>query len=157
MATPKKLKSEILRSAALEIATAAGRELKRIPVRQLLYETPSGETVRLRTNNDRCLMTATSSVDRDRAKLDIDGTDFVLFGVPVEKRGTDLVEAYLVPTQVAVTAIKDSHKAWLEAGGSTKGANRTWAIWLDKSVPTSDMYAEKWHAYRLGQLEITTS
>lgn len=100
-------------------------------------------------------MTTATSTDMDQAKLDIEGADFLLFGVPVTKRGSESVEAYLIPMLVAVSSVLQSHKSWLESGGSTKGANTTPAIWLDKVLPTSDKFAEKWSTYRLGSRVIT--
>jgi hypothetical protein len=148
----RKSKKDDLRATTLEIATTAGYQLRRRPGRSLIFDLPDGRTVRLRTSSHRCLQITTTSPDMDNAKLDIEGADLLLFGATETKHETSAVEAYLVPTHVAATAVRSAHKAWLAAGAASKGSNSKPAIWFDKALPTSDMFSEKWAKYRIGRL-----
>ena len=125
-----------LRAATLEIAAATGYPLRRRPGRSLIFELPDGRTFRLRTSSHRCLQITATSPDMDKAKLDIEGADFLLFGATETKDKSSPVEAYLVPMQVAAAAVRSAHKAWLVAGAASKGSNNKPAIWLDRALPT---------------------
>jgi hypothetical protein len=139
-----------LRATALEIAAEAGWKLLRRPGPRLLFSTPEGKQVRLRVSNDRALQTKASGPDPGRARLDIAGADFLLFGVPTTRHGTSEVEAYLVPIPIAVDTVLNCHQRWLNEGARTKGTNKTFVIWLDDGPSTSDKYSDKWSQYRLG-------
>ena len=135
--------------------------------RAKIYKFQNGETVRVRTCNDHILVVVASSPDIENATLNIEGTDKLLIVMPeIERTEGDLL-AYLVPTEVAVRAIKESHLAWLQSNPKTKGKNTTWNLWFDTDYDGAEArdfkhsYATKWSQYRLegtvSSLEIENS
>ena len=152
----QKLSRSYLRWATLEIAAKAGLSLSRVPGRQLIYQSSSGWFVRLRCNNDRCLVTTATCPSLTQAKLDIAGADFLLFGAPVTRRGTEAVEAYLVPIGIAIFAVKSSQKSKGRRGASEPSATKP-AIWLDRKLPPADRFSERWSRYRIGSLHLAAA
>jgi hypothetical protein len=132
----------------------SGRPLvRKAHERGKVYLLPDGKTVRVRTNNDRCLITHSDLPEAD-GRLDIEGTNFLLIVMPKEKRKAGDVFAYFVRTADAVRAVRRAHKTWTEGPNNTRGDNRTPAIWFDcTSVGPSSDFAEKWKKYRLEVLE----
>lgn len=147
-------RTDKIRNATLMIAAEAGHKLNRRQGRALVYGLPDGRTVRLRTTTHRCLQVTATSPDMDRAALDIEGVDFLLFGATESGGDTDTVEAYLIPSDIAAADVRAAHKAWLAAGATTKGENLKPAIWLDRAIPTSDKFSMKWAKYRIGTTTI---
>ena len=123
--------------------------------RARIYKFQNDETVRVRTCNDHILVVVASSPDIENAKLNIEGTDHLLIAMPAIERTDGDILAYLVPTEVAVKAIKESHRAWLQSNPKTKGKNTTWNLWFDTDydgMEARDLkhsYATKWRKYRL--------
>lgn len=146
-----KLKSDVLRSAALQIAEQSGRPLRRDPsqARRHAYLDPTERLVLLRTSNDRVLTVRASSTIPREADLDIDGCDILFISMPTEKRGTAEIEAYWIPSEVAASALKRAHQTWLDGNPSTMHDNKTYSIWFDEVTGESGMFREKWSAYRL--------
>lgn len=64
------------------------------------------------------------------------------------------MEAYVVPVPLAASAVKAAHKAWQESGGTSNDTNTAPAIWLDKALPTSDRFVEKWTKFQLGSTPV---
>ena len=93
------------------------------------YALPNGETVRVRTCNDHVLVALAASA-RKGAALNIEGTDHLLVVMPEIPRTGGSVIAYLVPTEIAVEAVRTTHADWLASNPNTKGKNRTWNIWF---------------------------
>src|SRR5262249_12907070 len=117
--------------------------------RSMLYGTPSGQTVRVRTCNDHVLV-AVAEGSSPETKLNIEGTDFVLIVMPETPRSPGPVAAYFVPTSVVTEAMRSSHRNWLASNPSTHGENKARAIWFDDNAPpTSNGFAKKWANYRL--------
>lgn len=138
---------------------AAGLELMRMnakPVqkvesrgRSMIYAMANGETVRVRTCNDHVLIVVADRPTED-AKLNIEGTDWVLIVMPVVERSAGEVLAYLVPSKVAAEEARKTHKAWLASAPGTKGSNTTWNLWFRSDAPDkANDYAVKWQQYRL--------
>lgn len=115
----------------------------------MLYQLASRETVRVRTCNDHLLVVLADREAED-AKLNIEGTDFLLVVMPETPREFGPVMAYLVPTPVAVEAARTTHREWLASRPNTKGDNRTWNLWFDDAGPAkANGFAKKWGRYRL--------
>lgn len=151
-----KLSTETLRHAALEIMRRAGKTLVHDPSRKgQIYSMATGETVRLRTSSDRNLTCKSTHPDLGAGKLDIEGTELLVFAVPTAKRGMSRVEAFCIPTDAAVKAIKDAHVFWLKHLGQSRGANFTPALTLDNrpSGQTATLQ-EIWSSYKIGELRL---
>ena len=123
--------------------------------RARIYEFQNGETVRVRTCNVHKLVTHASSPDIESAKLNIEGTDYLLNVMPAIEWTDGEILAYLIPTEVAVKAVKESHRAWLQSNPKTKGNNTVWNLWFDTNYDGMEarnlkhLYAIKWRKYRL--------
>jgi hypothetical protein len=157
LAEPKVPNTELLQ-AGLSLMEQAGSPLKRIESkgRSMIYRTPDGQTVRVRTCNDHVLVTLADSPS-PQAALNIEGTDRLLIVMPETPRARGFIVAYLVPTEVAVQAVRETHEDWLASNPKTKGENRTWNIWFDDSGPAkASGFARKWAEYRLaGSVDVS--
>jgi hypothetical protein len=150
MGTPKVPNDELVQ-AGLRLMEQNGQPLQRVAAkgRAMIYRTPDGKTVRARTCNDHVLVVAADSPDPE-AKLNIEGTDSILIVMPEIPRSPGPVMAFFIPAAVAVEAVRSNHRDWLASNPSTKGENRTWAIWFDDDGPaTSSGYAQRWAKFRL--------
>lgn len=146
-----RIPNEDLLQAALTLMKSNDRPLRKIdgPGRAMLYALPGGETVRVRTCNDHILVVLASQHSGD-ARLNIEGTDWLLIVMPKTPRTPGALECYLVPTGVAVEAARATHQAWLESNPNTRGANTTWNLWFDDDGPAkANGFARKWSEYRL--------
>lgn len=141
--------TEELRRVGLDAMKRCSGELtKSTTHRGQIYYTVDKKLVRLRTNNDRLILTATDGTN-PTAKLDLEGCDLVLLVVPRIKRMRGTVEVYLIPLQDIKSAFELSHRDWLK-DANTKGSNFTWQLALDAAKPASmGGYAERWLKYRL--------
>ncbi len=145
-----------LLNAGLELMRVNGNSLTKLPTRgrSMFYTMPNGESVRVRTSNDHILVVVADRPSED-AGLNIEGTDWLLVVMPEIERTVGKVVAYLVPTEVAVDAVRRSHEAWLSTSPNTKGRNTTWNLWFDDSSSGTTSreekhgYAMKWAEYRL--------
>lgn len=142
--------NQALLEAGLQLMKQAGKPLERLPTnsRAMKYSLSNGESVRVRTCNDHILVVLAESASPN-AKLNIQGTDFLLIVMPEVPRTPGAVIAYLVPTVVAVEAVRRAHAEWLASGPATKGNNRTWNIWFSDDAAKSGGFAKKWAQYRL--------
>ena len=141
----------VLLHAGLELMRQNGQPLTKLPSkgRSMLFKLPGGDTVRARTCNDHILIAVADSPSKD-AKLNIDGTDWLLIVMPEEERTHGKIIAYLVPTTEAVAEVRHTHKKWLANDPNTKGANTTWNLWFDDDgADKANNYAEKWVKYRV--------
>jgi hypothetical protein len=145
MAKGPKIDNKTLLQAGLDLMEQNGKTLSELQsFRAMLYALPNGETVRVRTCNDHILIVLAERASAG-AKLNIEGTDWLLVVMPEEERTPGKVLAYLVPTRVAVEAARSTHKEWLATKPNTNGGNKTWNLWFDKGP----VFAEKWKQYLL--------
>jgi hypothetical protein len=143
--------NETLLAAALELMKQNGKPLTKSngTGRSMRYSMPTGETVRVRTCNDHILIVLANKAEGD-AKLNIQGTDWLLIAMPEIPRTAGKVLAYLVPTSVAVEAARKTHQAWLATSPNTKGDNRTWNLWFRENGPKkANGFHEHWKKYLL--------
>jgi hypothetical protein len=151
MRRQKGIPTIILRQHAIEAMEKFGRPIERcsgVGSKQL-FEDPAGETVCLRTHNDRRLVVTTSSTEPN-AKLDIEGTNYLLIAMPQSRREHGPTDVYLVPTPVAAQAIRKAHEAWLSTSPNTKGSNTTWKLEFDQTkYDWESNFAAKWLEYRI--------
>jgi hypothetical protein len=140
-----------LLQAGLEAMRRKGQPLTRRQVRgrAMIYETGNGETVRVRTCNDHVLIILADSTDLN-AKLNVEGTDWLLVVMPEEPRTPGAVVVYLIPAKEVVAEARKTHEEWLASEPNTKGGNVTWNLWFNDAGPSvASGYAEKWSRYRL--------
>jgi hypothetical protein len=110
----------------------------------MIYRTSEDETVRLRTCNDHVLIVVADQHDPDKARLNVEGTNYVLVVMPERPRTPGAVVGYLVPTEVVTEEVRGGQRHWLDTAPNTKGDCRTWAL------PFNATLREKWQRYRLG-------
>lgn len=150
MAIPRVDNSDLL-TAGLTAMTSAGVSL--VPVqsgtRAKIYRTNEGKTVRVRTCNDHVLIALAETTESD-AKLNIEGTDYLLIVMPEVPRSPGPVMVFFVPTPTVVEAVREAHAHWLASNPSTKGENRTWNLWFDDddSSPGGG-FASLWEKYKV--------
>ena len=147
----QKVDNEILLRAALELMEQEGKPLVKIPTkgRSMQYKMENGETVRVRTCNDHVLIAVAESPS-ENANLNIQGTDWLLIVMPEIERTHGKIIGYLIPTEIAVKEVRNTHKAWLATNPNTKGANTTWNIWFKDNGPDkANNFSAKWKNYRL--------
>ena len=151
MSKDDRVDNSLLLNAGLELMQQNSKPLTKMPSmgRSMLFKLPDGTTVRIRTCNDHILIAVADSPRKD-ARLNIEGTDWLLIIMPEEERTHGKVIAYLVPTTEAVTEIRRAHEEWLANGPNTKGANTTWNLQFDDSGSgIACNYAKKWKKFRL--------
>jgi hypothetical protein len=141
---------EALTEAALGLMSKTGRPLERIKSRgrAVIFRMPNGKTVRLRTSNDHLLLVGADAEDPRTARLNVEGTDYVLIVMPERQRTPGRVICYLVPAEVVADAVRSSQSDWLATKPNTKGNNRTWTLWFSGPAHANN-FAEKWSEYRL--------
>ena len=71
----------------------------------MLYKMSDGQTVRVRTCNDHVLIAVADSPNPG-ARLNIEGTDWLLIVMPEVERTAGNIVAYLVPVQEAVAEVR---------------------------------------------------
>lgn len=151
MTKSPRIDNDLLLRAGLDLMRQSGKPLSKLqsPGRSMLYALSTGESVRVRTCNDHILIVLADRPDHN-AKLNIEGTDWLLIVMPKIERTPGPVIAYLVPTAVAVEAARRTHQEWLNTNPQTKGSNTTWNLWFDNSGPhKANDFALKWAKYRL--------
>ena len=143
----------VLREAGLQFMRDNGKPLTRAKRRGQVYEMENGETVRVRTNNDRVLMShADNPSTPDAYIIGIENCDWLLIVMPEVKRTEGKVAAYLIPSPVVANALREGHQAWLDEDPDTGGENTLFNLWFDEAIPTapkSGGFAAKWSQYRL--------
>jgi hypothetical protein len=103
---------------------------------------PSGETVRVRTSNERNLI-AEADQPSAYARLNIQGTDWLLIVMPEIARTQGKIFAYLIPAEEAVADVRQAYQAWL-ANANTEG-NTAWVVRFDHGgFGGCSNYAERW-------------
>ncbi len=151
MAKSPRLDNDELLRAGLELMERNNRPLTKLAStgRSMQYSLPNGETVRVRTCNDHILIVIADRPTND-AKLNIEGTDWLLIVMPEVERTPGNILAYLLPTRVVVEAARTTHQRWLSTNPNTKGGNTTWNLWFDPRGPAAaNDFAKKWQEYRL--------
>jgi hypothetical protein len=148
--------TRMLRQAFLEAAAAAGFQLTRLqgvvghrgPVREI-YVMPDGRTVRLRTNRKRGLITSSDGTSPEN-QMNLEGQqDFIGIAIPGPRGNRGTAQFYLVPTEVAVAALREAHREWIARNG-TGMTSYVRSIWFDgeADLPWKG-FATKWEQYRL--------
>jgi hypothetical protein len=148
--TPRIANDELL-NAGLQLMKQNGKELAKLPGfgRSMMYSLANRETVRVRTCNDHILIVLSDQPSGD-ARLNIDGTDWLLVVMPEVERTPGKIRAYLVPTRVACEAARRTHQAWLDTHPNTKGDNRTWNLWFSADGPAkANNFDAYWKQYLL--------
>ncbi len=152
--------NESLLKAALELMKQNGKPLTKTngTGRSMRYSMENGETVRARTCNDHILIVLGNKAEGD-AKLNIQGTDWLLIAMPEIPRTPGKVIAYLVPTAKAAEAARKTHQAWLDTNPNTNGDNRTWNLWFSENGPKkANGFHNHWKQYLLkGSAEVQPS
>jgi hypothetical protein len=125
--------SAMLRQAFREATLRAGKRLKRVsrvaasdrPVTQI-YRVPSDQTVRLRTNRRRALMTVAEGFAAEDV-MDCEAQqNFIGIAIPGPLGS---VECFLVPMDEAIERLRCAHRSWLaQHPGGTSDVR---AIWFD--------------------------
>ncbi len=149
-----KVPNELLLSAALQMLRATGESLEKMQTktRAMQYRLSTGKTVRVRTCNDHILVVLASGTHTE-AKLNIEGTDYLLIAMPEVPRTPGPVTAYFLLSEVAVAAARASHAEWLASSPSRTAGNTTWNLWFDDLKGAAwGGYAERWANYRLPSL-----
>jgi len=152
MTKSPRVDNDALLAAGLELMKQNGKPLARRPGsgRAMLYALPNGDMVRVRTTNDHALIVIADQPSPHNAKLNIEGTEWLLIVMPVVERTPGKVMAYLVPTAEAVAATRAEQQAWLATQPNTAGKNTTWALYFGKKTPaTATDFQDAWSAYRL--------
>jgi len=150
-----KVPNHLLLEAGLTLLNGLGKTATKISTgsRSMRYRLDDGSTVRVRTCNDHVLVALAGSA-QEGAKLNIEGTDYLLIVMPEQARTHGNVIAYFLPTDVAVAAVRKSHKEWLASRPKTSGDNRTWNVWFDDFGTAWSGFEKKWARYRLqGELK----
>jgi hypothetical protein len=146
-----RIESETLVEAGVDTMRSIGKPLTKLPSkgRAMLYALPNGETVRMRTCNDHVLIVVADSPSAE-AKLNIEGTDWLLLVMPETERTAGKTVAYLLPVAEVEEEARRTHREWLATNPNTKGQNTTWNLWFRKDAPgkASD-YASKWARHKL--------
>ena len=151
MAKADRIDNEVLLQAGLELMRQNDKPLTKLPSkgRAKLYKLPTGETVRARTCNDHILIAVADKPTED-ARLNLEGTDWLLIVMPEVERTHGKIISYLVPAEEAVEEVRQTHQAWLATNPNTKGGNTTWTLWFDHDGSGKENnYADKWAKYRL--------
>jgi|SRR5580700_5489139 hypothetical protein len=150
MTKSPRVSNDALLAAGLDLMGRNGHPLTKVESfgRAMMYQLPDGKSVRVRTCNDHILIVLASKASKN-AKLNIEGTDFLLIVMPEIERTPGKVIGYLVPTKVAVEASRSSHQTWLDKRPNTKGDNKTWNLWFRTDGPKDRTYSTKWAEYRL--------
>src|SRR5579859_3100892 len=101
----ERIPNDKLLAAGLELMRKNGRPLTKLDSfgGSMRYKTTDGKIVRVRTCNDHILIVVADKPTTD-AKLNIEGTDYLLVVMPEIQRTPGKVKAYLIPTEVAVKA-----------------------------------------------------
>jgi len=153
-----RIDNDLLLQAGLDLMKRNSKPLTKCSSagRSMMYVLENGETVRARTCNDHILIVLSDKPSGD-AKLNIEGTDWLLIVMPEIERTPGKVIAYLVPTKVAADAARQTHSDWLATSPNTKGGNTTWNLWFrEDGPPKANDFARKWSAYRLeGTVDIS--
>jgi hypothetical protein len=144
--------NDVLLAAGLDLMKQNGKPLTKQSGsgRAMIYAMPNGETVRVRTSKDRTLIVTADKPSPHDAKLGIEGTEWLLIVMLEVAFTPGKVEAYLVPTAVAVAAARAEQQAWLDSQPNTAGKNTAWALYFDGKQPaTGTDFKDAWNAYRL--------
>ena len=156
MKLTEKFKNQVLEEAGIELMRRRETPITNIPSpgSSTIYKMENSETIRIRTCNDH-ILTVVADMQTEDARLNIEGTDWLLVVMPKVERTEGEIIAYLVPTEVAVKAVRQSHAEWLSSNPKNTGSNTTWCIWFDENFTGKEYrrrkhgYSEKWAMYRI--------
>lgn len=144
-----KVSTASLVNAGLVAMERIGKPLSKLPSRgnAKLYNLPCGKTVRMRTCNRHALL-VNAKHPNPNAKLDIEGTDWLLVVMPEQERTEGKNIVYLVPSLEAVAETRRANRQWLATKPATEGHNTAWTLEF-RDHPVHDNYAIKWAEYRI--------
>ena len=146
-----RIPNDVLLATGIELMKQNGKMLTKQPNfgRAMMYSLPNGETVRVRTCNDHILIILADQ-SSGNAKLNIEGTDWLLVVMPEIERTPGKARAYLVPTRIACEAARRTHQAWLDTHPNTNGNNTTWNLWFSADGPAkANNFDTHWKQYLL--------
>ena len=146
-----KVPNEVLLECGLDLMKQNGKPLTKMQTkgRAMIYAMPDKLTVRIRTCNDH-LLVVLADRDAEDAKLNVEGTDFILIVMPTTPRSHGPVAGFLVPSEIVAEAARSTHREWRAGNPNTKGENRTWNLWFSDNGPhKASGFARKWSAYLL--------
>jgi hypothetical protein len=152
------VENDALLAAGLNLMRQHGKPLTKVTGfgRSMRYILPNGETVRVRTCNDHVLIVLSDKPKGAEAKLNIEGTDWLLIVMPEVERMPGKIRAYFLPARVAVEAARRTHHDWLATNPQTKGNNLTWCLWFRDDEKTNN-FDKIWSKYRLNGVAETHS
>jgi hypothetical protein len=144
--------TKLLRQAFRDAMSRTGQPLKRMHGlfasngrMTQIYQTPSGQSVRLRTNRRRALMTVAdgfAAVD----VMDCEGQqDFIGIAIPGP---IGSVECFLVPTHEAIERLRSAHQSWLAQHPGSASVARVVRFDGDPQLAWEG-FSEKWARFRL--------
>jgi hypothetical protein len=154
MGLTNRVPKQALIAAGLEAMRQAGMPLERVEgadVRSAIYRLPDGRTVRVRTCNRPSFLVTGDDDNPNRAKLNITGTDLLLYVFPKKARTPGPVFTYLIPVPVAEAEVRKRRRAWLETDPDTAGDNRAFVLWFTPvpwCPPLGNLH-EDWAQYQL--------
>lgn len=119
-----------------------------------LFTLPNRQTVRVRTNASRELMTATkgAKVDIDAPMTIEDGADFIGVAIPAAP-GREGIDCYLIPTVRACADLRDGYRDWWAARPQSPGS-RLRVIAFDDDLQTPGRgFTLKYEKFLIGNIE----
>jgi hypothetical protein len=144
----------LMAAAGKPVEAVARQAGQRGPAPKVFRIQSSGQTVRLRTNNQPSVMAKVAS-GKWNAALPWEGEDYlgVCFPLPGDRPG--MVVGFLVPSAIAARDVKERQKRWLAADRSHNRDNKTRVIHFDGDESVDGHgYAGRWVEYRLGEIHI---
>lgn len=150
MKKASKVKKSSLIRAGMELMRQNGKPLTEMPGQgpATICKMDNGETVRVRTCN-RHILLAVAKGPEIEAKMNTEGTDWILIVMPEVEQTNGKVVAYLIPAQEAVDEARNAHAEWRAGDPKTRGDNTTRNLWFGGDSGPADGYAQKWAHYRL--------
>jgi len=131
----------------LKLKGVPGRD--RATIREV-YRMPNGQTVRLRTNVKRALMTKSVGVNFGDSLVIEGPQDFIGLAIP-GPRGT--VDCYVIPFARAIDDLRSAHRIWQETQ-SDGGNSFVRVIYLDDDERTPGHgFARRYADYRVQPTE----
>ena len=120
MNSRNKIDNNLLREAGVELMKKNKMPLSNITCgKSMIGFTPCKKSVRIRTCNDHRLIITAKQPDPN-ARLNIEGTYWLLMVMPEHERTLGKIIGYLIPIAEIKEKMKMSHEAWLGTKPQTK-------------------------------------
>ncbi len=147
-----KIPNSILKQCAIEMMATHEMPMEEVPTRgrSMIFSLRSGETVRLRTSNDPVLV-VTIEPASDGPKMNIEGTDYLLFVMPEETRTWGAVKGYLVPTRKALKSVRETIERLFHDTDVWPSKPTALSVWFNETGRADGNYDEKWSGYLIDQ------